>query len=231
MPGGQGAVAVVTAVRTAVGQAVQPGNVPLEVSGRPLIALPGATPAYRDLRPDDDGTDVGQLQAALRSLGYYRGDDPAGHFGPGTKQAVSRLYAATGYDTPTTGGHADSGDRVALQQAQDAVDTAQRAVDDMNRAIAGHETVTPSPSAGGQEPPAVQLDYLKRTLTRAKQAQADLIARTGPMMPRAEIVFVPTFPARVSQMTAVVGAAPVAPAITVAAGALQVVAKLAPDQG
>jgi peptidoglycan hydrolase-like protein with peptidoglycan-binding domain len=210
---------------------VRPGSVLLEVSGRPLIALPGTVPAYRDLRPGDDGTDIGQLQAALRSLGYYHGGDSAGHFGPGTKRAVTRLYAATDYDLATTGGHADGGDRAALQNAQDAVDAAQRAVDDLNRVIGGGQAVAPSPSAGASEPLPVQLRYLRRALTRARNAQADLIGRTGPMVPRAEIVFVSSFPAQVSQLAATVGAAPAAPLITLAAGALHVVAKLPPDQG
>jgi multidrug efflux pump subunit AcrA (membrane-fusion protein) len=247
----QGAnTAVVTAVHAAVGGRVQPGAVLLEVSGRPLIALPGAVPAYRDLKPNDDGDDVAQLQSALEQLGRYHGGDPAGHFGPATKAAVNALYQGLRFDTPTTGGPGDDGDRAALQSAQAAVDGAQRAVDDMRREIAaaGQPSSTPSspsspasrstPSAtsalsgsSGQEPLSLQLQYLQKALTQAAQAQADLVARTGPMLPAAEAAFLPGFPAQVVAFSAKVGDAVKAPLITLASGRLAVTAQLTTDQG
>lgn len=245
---------VLTAVRTKVGGRVQPGSVLLEVSGRPLIVLQGAVPAYRDLKPNDDGNDVAQLQNALKQLGRYHGGDPVGHFGPGTKAAVTALYQNLGYDAPTTGGPGDEGDRSALQSAQDAVDTAQRAVDDMQRQIAGGGATgttqssakqagptgsgTPSaqPGSGGNggsgaEPPQVQLQYLEKALQQAKQAQADLVARTGPMLPAAEAAFLPGFPAQVVAFSAKVGDPVKAPLITLASGQLAVTAQLTTDQG
>ncbi|MGH3932342.1 MAG: peptidoglycan-binding protein [Pseudonocardiaceae bacterium] len=98
------AVLVVTEVRTRAGDEVTPGQVLLAVSGRPLIALPGAVPAYRDLKPGDSGADVEQLQAALTSLGYSTGGDVSGVFGLGTKAAVQQLYEGLGYEVPDTGG-------------------------------------------------------------------------------------------------------------------------------
>ena len=252
----QGAnTAVVTAVHTAVGARVQPGAVLLEVSGRPLIALPGAVPAYRDLKPNDDGDDVAQLQNALVQLGRYHGGDPAGHFGPATKAAVAALYQGSGFDAPTTGGPGDDGDRAALQSAQAAVDSAQRAVDDLRREIAaaGQSSSTPAaqstpsspsisaskstPTAGagtgssGQEPLSLQLQYLQKALSQAEQAQADLVARTGPMLPAAEAAFLPGFPAQVLAFSAKVGDAVKAPLITLASGRLAVTAQLTTDQG
>ncbi len=249
---------VVTAVRTNVGARVQPGAVLLEVSGRPLIVLQGAVPAYRDLKPNDDGNDVAQLQNALKQLGHYHGGDPAGHFGPATKAAVTALYQGLGYDVPTTGGPGDDGDRSALQSAQDAVDSAQRAVDDMKRQIAAGGSVigsqgstkqtgptgsgTPSATSGsgsggpgsggsGSEPLQVQLQYLEKTLQQAEQAQADLVARTGPMLPAAEAAFLPGFPAQVVAFSAKVGDQVKAPLITLASGQLAVTAQLTTDQG
>jgi multidrug efflux pump subunit AcrA (membrane-fusion protein) len=246
---------VVTAVRTKVGARVEPGSVLLEVSGRPLIVLQGAVPAYRDLKPNDDGDDVAQLQNALKQLGHYQGGDPAGHFGQATKAAVIALYQSLGYDAPTTGGPGDEGDRSALQSAQDAVDSAQRAVDDMKRQIAaggaagggsqssakqtspsGSGTPSATPGSGGSggtgsEPLPVQLQYLEKALQQAQQAQSELIARTGPMLPAAEAAFLPGFPAQVVAFSARVGDQVKAPLITLASGQLAVTAQLTTDQG
>lgn len=224
----QGAsVQVVTGARVAPGDHIRPGQILVEVSGRPLFALPGALPAYRDLRPDDDGVDVRQLQQALASLGDYSGGDASGHFGPATKQAIAKLYSSAGYDVPTTGGHNDEGDAQALNAAQAAVDAAQRSVDDMRRQIAVEPT--PAPSSGA-EPVSVQLTYLEKALTQAQRAQSDLIARTGPMLPLAEAVFLPRFPAEVTQLGAKVGDVVKAPLITLSSGQLVVTAQLTPDE-
>ena len=153
---------VVTAVGVRSGDEIRAGQVLVAVSGRPLIALPGAIPAYRDLKPGDRGDDVRALQGALAGLGHPTGPDPAGVFGPGTNAAVRALYAKLGYDPPGAGGPAD-------------------------RAAAT-------------------------------------------MLPLAEFVFVPTFPARVTAFTARVGDPVRAPLLTLAAGDLSVQVRLRPDQ-
>lgn len=56
---------VVSRQLVAPGQQLRAGQVLLHVNGRPLIALPGAFPAYRDLVQSDQGDDVVQLQQAL----------------------------------------------------------------------------------------------------------------------------------------------------------------------
>ncbi|WP_235002574.1 peptidoglycan-binding domain-containing protein [Actinacidiphila paucisporea] len=91
---------VVTEVLVHAGGAARAGRPLIEYSGRPVFALPGAIPAYRDLGPNDSGKDVVQLQRGLRSLGYGTGADPAGTFGGGTQRALKRLYSAMGYDAP-----------------------------------------------------------------------------------------------------------------------------------
>lgn len=91
---------VVTAVAVHAGESVGAGQPLVEYSGRPVFALPGAIPAYRDLVPADSGKDVAQLQRALKSLGYSTGSDPTGTFGDGTQGAVTRMYSAMGYDAP-----------------------------------------------------------------------------------------------------------------------------------
>lgn len=91
---------VVTGVLVHTGESVRAGRVLVEYSGRPVFALPGEIPAYRDLVPTDSGKDVAQLQRALKSLGYGTGADRDGTFGNGTQAAVARLYSAMGYDAP-----------------------------------------------------------------------------------------------------------------------------------
>lgn len=75
------------------------GRPVLEVNGRPLIAMPGAFPFYRDLTMGDAGPDVKQLQAALAAAGFSV--SPDGVFGAATAKAVEALYARAGYSVPT----------------------------------------------------------------------------------------------------------------------------------
>ncbi len=216
---------VVTALRTAPGDSVRPGQVLVEVSGRPIIALAGAVPAYRDLTPDSDGPDVATLQRALRALGHSTGADATGHFGAGTKIAVSRLYAALGYDVPTTGGHRDAADQPALQAAQEAVTKAARQRDAAQAALAD-ATARSDPGAAASA--QTVLAQAQQDLTRTQQSQAALVARTGPMLPLAEFVFVPKFPVQVAMLAAGVGDPVAAPLLTLRGGALRVRAVLPP---
>jgi peptidoglycan hydrolase-like protein with peptidoglycan-binding domain len=239
---------VVTAIYVKPGETIRPGQVLVQVSGRPLIALPGAFPAYRDLKPGDSGPDVRQLQQGLASLGYFT-TAPDGQFGQATKDAVTRMYQALGYEVPTTGGPGDSGDRAALMSASSAVTNAARAVDDMKRQIAAQSAATqaasspsgrPAPSTAaataartpGGEPLSVQLTYLEQALDRAISDQQDLIAHTGPELPAAEVAFVPQFPAVVSAVGGTVGAVTsgAAPLLTISSGRLVVTDQMDPTQ-
>jgi hypothetical protein len=262
------------------GDQIHGGQVLVEVSGRPIIALPGLVPAYRDLKPNMDGDDVAQLQRALIGLGYICGDDTIGHFGPGTKKALSVFYDHLGYAAPTTGGPNDAGDHQSLQGAADAVTTAQRtaatdksALDKANKALtavktAQHTTATSSGTTGGtpSTPPssngpgsstgggasggsggvvqesalqaaqdAVQqaqtaYGYALEDLAKAQKAQADLIATTGIMAPAAELVFVPSFPVRLTAVDATLGQSVSGPLLTLASGQPIVSALLQPGQ-
>ena len=232
------AAQLVSALHTSVGKTVEAGDVLLDISGRPLIALHGTVPAFRDLKPNDDGDDVSELQQALADLGYSSSGDRKGHFGDATKDAVKRFYTHLGYDVPTTGGPNDDGDRDKLLGAQNAVDTAQHALDDFDRvqaALRVQATATPTPTAtatdNGQVPASVQRDRLKKTLDQAKNAQALLFATTGTMFPLSEAVFVPAFPAQVTQLPVKIGDKVTGPVLTLSAGQLGVTAHVTPDQG
>ena len=137
------------------GATVRPGQELVEVSGRPLYALQGAVPAYRDLVPGDTGADVAQLQRGLAAIGYPAGGDTAGTFGAGTAAAVTAFYTALGYTLP------------------------------------GNE----------------------------------------PMVPRAEVMFVPRFPARVIKVAGPVGKQVHGSLATLAMGAPAVAAQLSPTDG
>lgn len=77
----------------------------------------------------------------------------------------------------------------------------------------------------------MQMGYLTKALKKAKQDQADLQARTGPMVPAAEAVFLPAFPAQITQFASKVGDQVKAPLFTVASGQLEVGAQLSSADG
>ncbi|MFI8889878.1 peptidoglycan-binding protein [Streptomyces paradoxus] len=93
---------LVTGVFAREGQRVSAAKPLVEYDARPVFALPGTLPMYRDLTMGEEGKDVAQLQKALHSLGWATGPDPSGRFGVGTAAAVKRLYAAMGYAAPVT---------------------------------------------------------------------------------------------------------------------------------
>ena len=256
---GNGAVSLVASKLYAkAGDQIHAGQVLIEISGRPVIALAGAVPAYRDLKPGMDGPDVAQLQAALRQLGHDCAPDASGHFGSGTKSALTDFYTALGYNVPTTSGANDVGDSASLLSAADAVTAQQRTVDTdygllqkANQALAAAKkssvspTVSPTGAPGsstgpGQSPlqaardaqQAAQTTYdnALQDLGKAEKKQTDLIATTGPMLPASEVVFVPSFPVRLAKLNATLGSTVTAPVLTLESGQLVVTSLLQPGQ-
>ncbi|MFE7560370.1 peptidoglycan-binding protein [Kitasatospora sp. NPDC057500] len=138
--GATGAKPVVTKLPLKVGDQVQAGQSVLEVAGRPVFALHGDLPVYRDLKPGATGQDVKQLQQALKELGFGSDGDAEGTYGTGTKEAVKKFYAARGYDpmpaTPdgdaqvTAAQDAVTGGERALADAKDALKQAKKQYDD-----------------------------------------------------------------------------------------------------
>ncbi|MEV6527593.1 peptidoglycan-binding protein [Longispora sp. NPDC051575] len=192
-----GGKAVVTGLKVKQGGLVEAGTVLLEVGGRPLFALPGAKPAYRDLRPGYTGPDVAQLQAALKALGR----DPQesnGVFGEGTKRALTTHYTALGYLVIPTG--PDDDKQLAASDKQ--VLQAQRGVDDATDPVLKARAV--------------------EDLKEAKKSREELRQRTGPILPMSEYVFLPSFPARVEGLKAEIGGEVSAPLITLSSGELRV---------
>jgi peptidoglycan hydrolase-like protein with peptidoglycan-binding domain len=98
--GGGNAQQVVTKIFRPPGSFVAPGNVIIEVAGRPFFVLQGPVPAYRDMAPGESGSDITQLQDGLEALGFGIGGDTAGTYGPGTSAAVAAFYQSVGYTAP-----------------------------------------------------------------------------------------------------------------------------------
>jgi HlyD family secretion protein len=222
---------VVTAVRVQTGDEFDAGEVLLEVSGRPVFALAGEVPGYRDLRPGMRGADVTQLQQALADLGYPTGDAD-GEYGPATKSAVAAFYQTLGYDAPTTG------DPAALAGAQDAVRQAERALETARDHLDWLKKHPPTPAPGEPDPITEaerQVRFAEEDLAAAQRSQDEIARTTGAMLPLAEVVFLPEFPARVEQSSAYVGLdlteSQGGPLLTVSSGELVVRAQLNPAQG
>jgi multidrug efflux pump subunit AcrA (membrane-fusion protein) len=72
------------------GDEVGCGDVLYRVDDRPVLALCGAVPAYRDLRRGDAGNDVRQLNANLHALGYDADPDDD-DFTARTRKALEKL--------------------------------------------------------------------------------------------------------------------------------------------
>ncbi|MFI2733448.1 peptidoglycan-binding protein [Streptomyces sp. NPDC018711] len=209
--GGEGAVApVITKVPVKNGDAVHPGQVLLEVSGRPVFVLRGGLPVYRDLKPGATGEDVKQLQGALAALGHGRGGDARGTFGPGTKEAVEEFYSSIGYDPRP----AVDDDGAAVDGAKASVTGAERALVDARDALAANtDDAQKKTLRKARDRAAEDLDTAREALAKAEAA-------AGPMVPAAEVVFVRTFPARVATVTARPGAQVSGTAMTLSSGRL-----------
>lgn len=200
---GEGAgAAVVTKVRVEAGDKVTAGKVLLEISGRPVFALEGALPVYRDLKPGSHGDDVAQLQRGLARLGFDSGADRRGKYGAGTKAAVERLYESFGYDPVP----AQPDGKQQLKEAASAVKVAERAVEDV-------EDTT------GKERALEDLAEAQENLKAAQQAN-------GPMVPAGEVVFLPQLPGRIDTLGARVGGPVGENLLTLSAGKLVITGQL-----
>ncbi|WP_017236301.1 peptidoglycan-binding protein [Streptomyces sp. SS] len=152
-PGGapEGGSPTVSKLPLKAGDQVRAGRLLVEVSGRPVIALQGTVPLYRDLKPGAQGSDVGRLQDALQRLGHSTSPDNRGRFGEGTKSAVTALYEALGYEPVPVGG-ADGSATVTSAETQ--VTSAERALDDAEDALKAAEAGSRSGSEAGSHLPS-----------------------------------------------------------------------------
>ena len=124
--------AVVTGHLLTPGDELAAGQVVLEVTGRPVIALVGDLPVYRDLGAGMSGPDVVQLREALRSLGISVGDPANDTYDATLAAGVRTLYSRAGYTAPEPSSALDDDVKTAKTQVTTAgqgVGTAQRTLD------------------------------------------------------------------------------------------------------
>ncbi|MFB7943831.1 peptidoglycan-binding protein [Kitasatospora phosalacinea] len=237
--GDSGARTVVTKLPVKAGETLSAGQVLLEVSGRPVLALQGDLPVYRDLKPGMTGQDVKQLQQALAAQGFSSAGDASGTFGAATGRAVRAFYTAHGYDPLPA--QQDGAEQISA--AEDAVTAGERALADSRDALRRAQTAGAGQAAASAPPGGADdrgtVDAAKKQVERAGQDLARLrekLARVravnGPMVPSAEVVFLAGFPARVDSVTGRVGGAVSGKVLTVSAGTLVVRSSLsASDKG
>lgn len=85
----------------AAGTEIGAGAVLYEVSGRPVFAVAGSTPMYRDLLAGARGRDVDEVEAMLVAAGAPL--TPDGTIGDDDVAAVAGIYKAAGYEAPPAG--------------------------------------------------------------------------------------------------------------------------------
>lgn len=103
------AISVITRAGVDVGQALHSGQVITWINDRPLLALRGSFPLYRDIGEGDSGEDVRMIQQALADLGYDI--NPDGTFGTWTAAQVRELFRSVGAEAATREKKANSTER------------------------------------------------------------------------------------------------------------------------
>jgi len=189
---------VLTRLGRRQGERVRPGDLVADVSGRPVLVLPGRLPAYRTLAPGMTGPDVRQLQRGLAAAGFPVGDVP-GVFAAGTSAAVEGLYHAHGYVAPRVGDDAVTAAVAAVRNAQRSLDQAR---------------------TSGAKP--LDLRFAEEDLSRAMADQAAAQTIAGAQVPLGDLAYVPDLPARVAQVKVQVGDAVDDVLMTLASGPLVV---------
>jgi hypothetical protein len=147
---------VVTGHVPQVGAQLVPLSVALEVSGRPVIVLPGALAAYRTLKYGMSGADVVQFKQAMRAVGVDAGDPANPVFDQAAANAIPSLYAKVGYAPP------DSADGIA--QTVTAARAAEQSAED---GLASAQNDLASSSEGPSSVEVEQADNAVRSAQRA----------------------------------------------------------------
>lgn len=205
---------IVTAIHKRVGAKVTAGDAVLQVSGRPILALTGTTPAYRTFKPGLSGPDVRQLQRALLDLGLMSSGDVSGTFDGATGEAIESLYNKRDVE-PSHTWDTDPSELASIKAAQRSVTEARRKVAadreayndalDESRREAAKKAATESAKEAAKEA-ALQLDYSLTDLADAESELSELQAASGVQVPYGEVVFISKLPATVVDVSTSVGA-------------------------
>ncbi len=164
------------------GASLGEGSVAMAASGRPVLVLQGAVPAYRDLGPGASGEDVRQLEAGLVRLGFDPGPVD-GTYDSQTAAAVGAWYAASGWTPlgPTDeqlqalrAAQADlSGAQESLLGAQEGLSAAQGALATANERVrAAHAAAEAAPAAEAADQARAQRERLAAVAEVANRTAA-----------------------------------------------------------
>jgi multidrug efflux pump subunit AcrA (membrane-fusion protein) len=151
------------------------GALLFEISGRPVFAMRGELPMYRQLTPGSKGPDVLQLETSLQTLGFAPGavDDL---YDAGTEAALDAFYQSRGYASEG----ASATERQQLTDARKAVTDAEDAVRKANIDLdRGQSTVTPSERLEAQQAVETAQDAVPEAQTRAQRANDQAAANTA----------------------------------------------------
>ncbi|MEA3184567.1 MAG: hypothetical protein QOJ74_1044 [Ilumatobacteraceae bacterium] len=153
---------IVTGEPPKVGTTIAEGQVVLEIAGRPVIALDGALPTYRDLAIGSHGPDVAQLEAAMQRLGIDVGvaDDV---YDAATSVAVAQLFDRVGYEAP----QASAEKTARLTAAHQGV---AAATEQLNQAKAALHDAQTGPTESAQLAADSDVNSAQRSLNAAQTA-------------------------------------------------------------
>lgn len=146
-----GATSVITRAGVGADEVLHSGQVVTWINDRPLLALRGPFPLYRDLGEGDSGEDVRMIQQALADLGYDI--NPDGTFGTWTAAQVRELFRSVGAEVATREKKADPADRAGTD-AEGNKETDSRTGEASTNNNAG--------TNARQEPPAPQEEVVLR---------------------------------------------------------------------
>ena len=211
------------------GDHLKEGDVLLTASGRPVFLLQGNTPVYRDLTSGLSGEDILQLEAALRRLKLDPGPMD-GVFDEKTGAAVADLYASAGYASFVPGeeqlAHLRSiENELAMAVNDKAIAENTLALAPLAIKAAQAQRAADLARTSGSAQVAAQLngDIAVRTAEEAQKAAQREVERltklveeltaefeaarsiTDSPVPMDEVVFIPSFPVRVQELSVKIG--------------------------
>lgn len=219
--------AIVSAVKVKKGDKVEPGEVLVEVAGRPTFVMQGKVAAYRTLGPGMSGTDVAQLQDGLREAGYQV-DSSEGRFGSSTKAAIEAFYADHGYGAVMVGTQEAEAAEEALTEADRAVTSAETTLKRAERDYAAETEAATNRDA--VDDAQLQLDQAREDRAKAATARDAAASAAGPQVPLGEVSFLKKLPAQVDKVGVSAGGEVGDGVITLATGELSAVATFSAGQ-
>ncbi|HEC10198.1 MAG TPA: peptidoglycan-binding protein [Acidimicrobiales bacterium] len=110
---------VITRMDLVAGRPIVTGDYLFSLDGRPVVAVAGSFPFYREIRYRDEGDDVVQLQEILVADGESIEVD--GIFGPATQRALEQFYDRRGLSAP----HGEGADPAEIRSLRAALRSAE----------------------------------------------------------------------------------------------------------